>query len=139
MCRVEDGSMNANSDKDYIDARTDAIRASLEGRFDGVNARIDGLNARLDAVDAHFDQLRAEINSAVDRAMTQMLKWTVGLFFAMATIFLSSMAFFMNTVVANIPAQLVLATSPAVMYVPTPATAPGSLTSLRSPSDERQF
>ena len=40
-------TMNANSDKDYIDAKTEAVRAGMDGRLDAFEANVNGRFAEL--------------------------------------------------------------------------------------------
>lgn len=120
--------MNANSDKDYIDAKTDAIRAGMDGRLDAfeanVNAKFAEVNGKFAAVDASFAQVRIEIRESAERVTSQMVKWMVGIFIATLTIFFSSMVFLLNTAIPKLQAQPVQVLPPIVIQLPPMPAAP---------------
>lgn len=120
--------MNANSDKDYIDAKTDAIRAGMDGRLDAfeanVNAKFAEVNGKFAAVDASFAQVRTEIRESAERVTSQMVKWMVGIFIATLTIFFSSMVFLLNTAIPKLQAQPVQTVQPIVIQLPPMPAAP---------------
>ena len=126
--------MNANSDKDYIDAKTDAIRAGMDGRlgafeanlnarFAEVNGKFAEVNAKFAAVDASIAQVRTEIKESAERMTSQMVKWMVGIFIATRTIFFSSMVFLLNTAIPKL-VQPVQAVQPIVIQLPPMPAAP---------------
>ena len=126
--------MNANSDKDYIDAKTDAIRAGMDGRlgafeanlnarFAEVNGKFAEVNAKFAAVDASIAQVRTEIKESAERMASQMVKWMVGIFVATLTIFFSSMVFLLNTAIPKL-VQPVQAVQPIVIQLPPMPAAP---------------
>lgn len=120
--------MNANSDKDYIDAKTDSIRAGMDGRLGAfeanVNAKFAEVNGKFAAVDAGFAQVRGEIREATERVASQMVKWMVGIFIATLTIFFSSMAFLLNTAIPKLQAQPVQSLPPIIIQLPPLPAAP---------------
>lgn len=138
--------MNANSDKDYIDAKNEATRASLEGRlaafeenvngkFAEVNGKFGEVNGKFAAVDARFvgletkmeagfAQIRAEFKEAIERATSQMVKWMVGICIAMFTIFFSSMVFFLNNITQVRQGQPLQSLPPIVIQLPPLTAAP---------------
>ncbi len=120
--------MNANSDKDYIDAKTDSIRAGMDGRLGAfeanVNAKFAEVNGKFAAVDAGFAQVRVEIREASERAISQMVKWMVGIFIATLTIFFSSMVFLLNTAIPKLQAQPVQSLPPIIIQLPPLPAAP---------------
>lgn len=145
--------MNANSDKDYIDAKNEATRASLDarlaafeenvngkfaevnGKFAEVNGKFGEVNGRFAAVDARFDgletkmeagfaQIRAEFKEAIERATSQMVKWMVGICIAMFTIFFSSMVFFLNSITSVRQVQPMQTLPPIVIQLPPLTAAP---------------
>lgn len=140
--------MNANSDKDYIDAKNEATRASLEGRlaafeenvngkFAEVNGKFGEVNGKFAAVDARFvgletkmeagfAQMRAEFKEAIERATSQMVKWMVGICIAMFTIFFSSMVFFLNNITQVRQGQPLQSLPPIVIQLPPLTAAPVS-------------
>jgi len=113
--------MNANSDKDYIDAKTDAIRAGMDGRLGAFEANVNGKFATLDATIA---QVRTEIKESAERMASRMVKWMVGIFVATLTIFFSSMVFLLNTAIPKLQAQPVQSLPPIIIQLPPlPAAA----------------
>ena len=134
--------MNANSDKDYIDAKTDAIRAGMDGalgafeanvnakfaemsgKFAEVNGKFAEVNGKFAAVDASFAQVRTEIRESAERMTSQMVKWMVGIFIATLTIFFSSMVFLLNTAIPKLQAQPVQILPPIVIQLPPMPAAP---------------
>ena len=113
--------MNANSDKDYIDAKTEAIPAGMDGRLGAFEANVNGKFATLDATIA---QVRTEIKESAERMASQMVKWMVGIFVATLTIFFSSMVFLLNTAIPKLQVQPVQAVQPIVIQLPSMPAAP---------------
>ncbi|HWW71223.1 MAG TPA: hypothetical protein VN089_14880 [Duganella sp.] len=121
--------MNANSDKDYIDAKTEAVRAGMDGRLDTFEANVNGrfaemnakfdtavaeLNAKIDKsvaeLNAKIDTVAAELNAKIDKmgaelrkeiadASARMVQWMVGIFLASMAIFITVMTFVLNNAV----------------------------------------
>ena len=131
--------MNANSDKDYIDAKNEATRAGLDGRLaafeENVNGKFAEVNGKFAAIDmrfvaletkmeAGFAQIRAEFKEAIERATSQMVKWMVGICIAMFTIFFSSMVFFLNSITQVRQAQPLQTLPPIVIQLPPMPAAP---------------
>lgn len=139
--------MNANSDKDYIDAKTDSIRAGMDGalgafeanvnakfaevnakfaevngKFAEVNGKFAEVNGKFAAVDASFAQVRTEIRESAERMTSQMVKWMVGIFVATLAIFFSSMVFLLNTAIPKLQAPPIQVLPPIVIQLqPMPA------------------
>lgn len=133
--QAEDKQMNANSDKDYIDAKTDSIRAGMDGalgafeanvnsKFAEVNARFAEVNGKFATLDATIAQVRTEIKESAERMTSQMVKWMVGIFVATLTIFFSSMVFLLNTAIPKLQAQPVQVLPPIVIQLPPMQAAP---------------
>ncbi|MBP1203707.1 flagellar basal body-associated protein FliL [Duganella sp. 1411] len=124
--------MNANSDKDYIDAKTEATRAGLDGRLAAFEENVNGKFAAIDMrfvaletkMEAGFAQIRAEFKEAIERATSQMVKWMVGICIVMFTIFFSSMVFFLNSITQVRQAQPLQALPPIVIQLPPLTAAP---------------
>ena len=131
--------MNANSDKDYIDAKNEATRAGLDGRLaafeENVNGKFAEVSGKFAAIDmrfvaletkmeAGFAQIRAEFKEAIERATSQMVKWMVGICIAMFTIFFSSMVFFLNSITQVRQAQPLQTLPPIVIQLPPMPAAP---------------
>jgi hypothetical protein len=121
--------MNANSDKDYIDAKTEAVRAGMDGRLDAFEANVNGrfaeLNAKIDKsvaeLNAKIDKSVAELNAKIDGSVAElnakidksvadlrkdiaelsarMVQWMVGIFLASMAIFITVMTFVLNNAV----------------------------------------
>ena len=133
--QVEDKRMNANSDKDYIDAKSDAIRAGMDGRLGAFEANVNAkfaevsgkfaeVNGKFAAVDASLAQVRTEIKESAERVTSQMVKWMVGIFIATLTIFFSSMVFLLNTAIPKLQAQPMQTVQPIVIQLPPMPVAP---------------
>ena len=124
--------MNANSDKDYIDARNEATRAGLDGRLTAFEENVNGKFAAIDMrfvaletkMEAGFAQIRAEFKETIERATSQMVKWMVGICIAMFTIFFSSMVFFLNSITQVRQAQPLQTLPPIVIQLPPMPAAP---------------
>ena len=124
--------MNANSDKDYIDAKNEATRAGLDGRLAAFEENVNGKFAAIDMrfvgletkMEAGFAQIRAEFKAAIERATSQMVKWMVGICIAMFTIFFSSMVFFLNTITQVRQVQPLQTLPPIVIQLPPLKPAP---------------
>jgi hypothetical protein len=133
--QVDHKRMNANSDKDYIDAKTDAIRAGMDGalsafeanvnaKFAEMNGKFAEVNGKFAAVDASFAQVRTEIRESAERMTSQMVKWMVGIFIATLTIFFSSMVFLLNTAIPKLQAQPMQVLPPIVIQLPPMPAVP---------------
>ena len=134
--------MNANSDKDYIDAKTDSIRAGMDGalgafeanvnakfaevnaKFAEVNGKFAEVNGKFAAVDASFAQVRTEIRESAERMTSQMVKWMVGIFVATLAIFFSSMVFLLNTAIPKLQAPPMQVLPPIVIQLQPMPGAP---------------
>ena len=121
--------MNANSDKDYIDVKIEAVRAGMDGRVDAFEANVNGrfaeLNAKIDKsvaeLNAKIDKSAAELNAKIDTAVAdlnakidklgadlrkdiaefsaRMVQWMVGIFLASMAIFITLMTLVLNNAV----------------------------------------
>ena len=121
--------MNANSDKDYIDAKIESVRAGMDGRLEAFEANVNGrfaeLNAKIDKsvaelnekidksvaeLNAKIDKSVAELNAKIDKSVAElrkdiaefssrMVQWMVGLFLASMAIFITLMTFVLNNAV----------------------------------------
>ncbi|CAN7626657.1 hypothetical protein [Duganella sp. LjRoot269] len=100
--------MNANSDKDYIDAKVDGIRAVLDERTEAIRESMREMRVAVEA----------KIVSTVESAVSQLVKWMVGTFIATIAIFITVMTFVLNNAVPKTPAPA--ATVPAVIIQVTP-------------------
>lgn len=106
--------MNANSDKDYIDARMEGVDARLDGRFAAIDAKFAAVDARFAAMEVKLEMLRADV-----------VKWMVGIFIATIVIFISCTSLMVNIVIqrtaAAPPAAQMQAPAPIVIQIPPPA------------------
>jgi hypothetical protein len=95
--------MNANSDKDYIDAKIESVQAGMDGRIDSFEANVNGrfaeLNAKIDRSDAKIDQLGADLRKEIAESSARTVQWMVGIFLASITIFITIMTFVLNNAV----------------------------------------
>lgn len=124
--------MNANSDKDYIDVKIEAVRAGMDGRFDAFEANVNGRFAELNAkIDKSFAELNAKIDKSVadlrkDIAefSARMVQWMVGIFLASMAIFITLMTFVLNNAVpkaAPATPPVIIQLSPQGLAIPPPA------------------
>ena len=142
--------MNANSDKDYIDAKTEAVRAGMDGRlssFEGnvnsrfasfeanvngrfasleenVNVRFAETNARIDKLDAKIDNMGADLRKEIAESSARMVQWMVGIFLASMAIFITVMTFVLNNAVpkaAPATPPVIIQLSPQGVTIPPPA------------------
>ncbi|MQA19585.1 hypothetical protein [Rugamonas rivuli] len=100
--------MNANSDKEYIDARADGLRAVLDERTEAIR----------DSMEAMRVAVEAKIVSTVESAVSQFVKWLVGLFIASITISVTVITFVLNNAVPK--AQPAAPATPAVIIQVSP-------------------
>ena len=117
--------MNANSDKDYIDAKVEGMHAIMEGQFAAVHARFDVVDTKFEMIRSEMDMLRAEVTAKVEQGVSQMVKWVVGLFVATIALCIALASVVMHLSLEK--PQTVLATpalsAPAVIIQLTPAGA----------------
>jgi hypothetical protein len=117
--------MNANSDKDYLDAKIAVVRAGMDGRLDAfeenVNGRFAETNAKIDRIfielNAKIDYFSAELNAKIDSSVAElrkdiaeysarMVQWMVGLFIASMAIFITVITFVLNNAVPRAQAAM---------------------------------
>jgi uncharacterized membrane-anchored protein len=135
--------MNANSDKDYIDAKIESVRAGMDGRLEAFEANVNGrfaeLNAKIDKsvaeLNTKIDKSVAELNAKIDKSVAElrkdiaefssrMVQWMVGLFLASMAIFITLMTFVLNNAVPKAtPATppVIIQLSPQGVTIPPPA------------------
>ena len=142
--------MNANSDKDYIDTKVEAVQAGMDGRLDTFEANVNGrfaemnakldksvaelyakidtvaaqLNARIDTIDAKIDKLGAELRKELADVSARMVQWMVGIFLASMAIFITLMTFVLNNAVpkaAPVTPPVIIQLSPQGVTFPVPA------------------
>ncbi len=126
--------MSTSPDKDYIDAKSEAISAAVSGEIKAfraeVSARLDKMNARLDAqeqlirfgqksLQEEFNTKFAQLESTFRRAHSDMLKWVLGAILAGLGLSLS-----ISTLLLTNAAGKTSAPAPAVS---APQTAPSKL------------
>ena len=124
--------MNANSDKDYIDVKIEAVRAGMDGRLDAFEANVNGRFAELNA---KIDKSVAELNAKIDKSVAdlrkdiaefsaRMVQWMVGIFLASMAIFITLMTFVLNNAVpkaAPATPPVIIQLSPQGLAIPPPA------------------
>ncbi|NGZ85659.1 DUF1640 domain-containing protein [Duganella aceris] len=123
--------MNANSDKDYIDAKVETMytllderlgsfqatmdgrfaemRAYTDGRFAEMRAYMDGrfaemrayMDGRFAAMDAKIDRVVAELRAEMAQNTAQIIKWMIGIWIASSVLFITVMTFMVNNVAAE--------------------------------------
>jgi hypothetical protein len=144
-CEAEDGCMNANSDKDYIDAKVETMHTLLDERLGAFQAMMDGrfaemrayMDGRFAAMDAKIDRVVAELRAEMAQNTAQIIKWMIGIWIASGVLFISVMTFVVNnaasearaanaTVLAEVRAARAVAPAaqpPIIIQLP-PAAAP---------------
>ncbi|SDF53319.1 MULTISPECIES: hypothetical protein [unclassified Duganella] len=95
--------MNANSDQEYIDNKVGDVRTAVDDLRLSTSERVAALHGRFDAVDAQFraagDQLKAldlKIESTVEAAKAEIIKWIAGLLIAMVALFVGATGTIVN-------------------------------------------
>jgi hypothetical protein len=91
--------MNANSDKEYIDNKASDLRAVMT---------------------AGFAQSRAEFDAEIAKAVSHLVKWVVGLFFATVAINVALASMVMHLVI-NVSASPVAPLAAPSQTIATPA------------------
>ena len=66
--------MNSTSDKDYIDAKLEAVIAQFTGELKAIELM---LNARIDSLEASFNLLREEFEARFAQFESRLIKWVV--------------------------------------------------------------
>ena len=121
--------MNANSDKDYIDAKIESVRAGMDGRLDAFEANVNGRFAQLHA---KIDQLGADLRKDIAESGARMVQWMVGIFLAAMAIFITVMTFVLNNAVPKAAAPSLQPMAPVIIHLspqgvttsPPPAVQP---------------
>src|SRR5471032_1819091 len=125
--------MNANSDKDYIDARMEGIDARVDSRFADMNTNMNtkfaemdikfmdanmNVNAKFAKVDIKFAELRTEMA----KGFADVIKWMIGTLIAMTALLIASLTFVVNVVIPHAAAAPVPASVPApiIIQIPVP-------------------
>src|SRR5471032_1310128 len=118
--------MNANSDKDYIDARMEGIDARVDSRFADMNTNMNTKFAEMDIkfmdanmnVNAKFAKLRTEMA----KGFADVIKWMIGTLIAMTALLIASLTFVVNVVIPHAAAAPVPASVPApiIIQIPVP-------------------
>lgn len=143
--------MNANSDKEYIDNKVGDVRTAVDDLRLSTGERVAALHARFDSVDAQFgaigDQFRAvglqfqavglqfqavgeqikaldaKIESTVEAAKAEIIKWIAGSLIAMVALFVGSVGTIVNLLSHQQPQPAPAITTPAVIIQLTPQGA----------------
>jgi roadblock/LC7 domain-containing protein len=140
--------MNANSDKDYIDAKVEtmhtllderlgAFQAMMNGRFAEFQARIDGrfaeFQARIDGRFAEFhaymDGRFAEMHAEMDKRFAEMraemahntaqiIKWMVGVWIGGIVLFITVITFVLNNAIPKVPPAAPAMQAPIIIQLP---------------------
>jgi hypothetical protein len=120
--------MNTPADRDYINAKAEAIAATLSSdakeyqtkmntRLDAMNARLDTTNARLDALEqtiqSGFQVIREELTAKLAQSQAELIKWIAGTVLAGVAISTSITAVLLNnSVKATAPTPIVIYAQP---------------------------
>ncbi|MYM66586.1 hypothetical protein GTP45_07000 [Pseudoduganella sp. FT55W] len=105
--------MNTNSDREYIDGKVNDLRSTTGERFEGVRMQHEGINATLKALDLKID-------SVVEAAKAEIIKWLAGLLVAMITMFIATFLG-MASLMVNLLSHQPSAVLPAAASISTPA------------------
>lgn len=107
--------------KDEMNAAIAGLQARVDARptKDEMNAAIAGLEARMDA---RMDALRNELSAKIEKGISEMIKWVVGLAFAGAMAIVTLMTYTLNnaTPKAAPPAPAAQAPVPSVVIMEAP-------------------
>jgi hypothetical protein len=128
--------MNANSDKDYIDNKVGDVRTAVDDLRLSTGERVAALHGRFDSVDAQFraasDQFKAldlKIESTVEAAKAEIIKWLAGLLIAMVALFVGSVGTIVNLLSHQQPVSApapVISTPAVIIQLAPQGTAPAS-------------
>jgi hypothetical protein len=140
--------MNANSDKDYIDAKVETMhtllderlgafqvmmdgrfaemRAYMDGRFAEMHAYTDGrfaemrayMDGRFAEMDAKIDRVVAELRAEMAQNTAQIIKWMVGTWIAGIVLFITVMTFVLNNAIPKTPVAAPVAQPPIIIQLP---------------------
>jgi hypothetical protein len=150
--RADDEQMGTSPDKDYIDAKSEAISASVfgeikafraevnarfaevNGRFAEVNGRFTEVNARLDvheqllrfglkSLQDDFNTKFAQLEATFRRAHNDMLKWVLGAILAGLGLSLSVSTLLLTTSTPKVASVTPVVVVPSAA-APAPAPAP---------------
>lgn len=129
----EDGTMNATTDKDYIDAKLlaatnqmigdiKAANAASDGRLATIDARMDG---RIASIESKMDANFARFEATIQKSTADTVKWVAGIVMGLGVIGISLMTFLLNNVAPKAPSTSP-APAPIIIYAQPspPAIAP---------------
>jgi hypothetical protein len=122
--------MDAPTEKDYIDAKLQAVIERLNGEAKAhqiaTDARLDKLNQTIDAglksVREESSTKYAQLEASFHRGQSEVIKWVVGAILASTAVSVSTIAVLL---VHSAPKPPATAPAPIVIYPqPTPPTPP---------------
>lgn len=114
-CAAHDGfTMNANSDREYIDNRVGDVRTAVDDLRVVMTERFTTVHARFDAVDA-------KIVSAIEAAKAEIIKWIAGLLIAMIGMFVATFLGIAGLMLNLLSHQPPAAQPPAAAPINTPS------------------
>ena len=119
-CQDNDHDMNTPADRDYINAKAEAIAASLSVNAIEYQAKtnigLDAMNARLDAINqtmqSGFQSIREEIATKIAQSQAELIKWMVATVLAGVAISTSITAVLLNGVAQKAPTPIVIYAQP---------------------------
>jgi len=144
-CGAEDGYMNANSDKDYIDAKVETMHTLLDERLGGfrevmderlngfreaLDERLNGFRAVLDErlnafqvmMNGKFEAQTALLRAEMAQNTAQLIKWMVGVWIGGIVLFITVMAFVLNNAIPKAP-PVQPAPTPVIIQLPPQISA----------------
>ena len=141
--------MNANSDKDYIDAKMESIDARMDARFAAIDARFAAVDARFAAMEAKFAEFRADVlaqlaKNALDmnkslielsNKITDLAKWWAATFIATIALIITGMAMMWNVALPRAQQAALQAPAPAapvIIQLPPWPAAPAQAAAARA-------
>lgn len=129
--KEEDQTMSSTTDKDYIDARLNAMAASLDQRLETAAAKSDGrlevietrIDGRLASIESSMRASFAEFGAIQSKNNAETLKWIVATGLIIGGLGLGCLTFIANNFTTKQPAQPV-----AAQAQPAPAVSMPSAT-----------
>lgn len=118
--------MNANSDKDYIDAKVETMRTLLDERLGGFREVMDErLSAFQIMMNGKFEAQTALLRAEMAQNTAQLIKWMVGVWIGGIVLFITVMAFVLNNAIPKAqPVQP--AATPVIIQLPPQISTQGA-------------
>jgi len=118
--------MNANADKDYIDAKVETMHTLLDERLGGFREVMDQrLSALQIMMNGKFDAQTALLRAEMAQNTAQLIKWMVGVWIGGIVLFITVMAFVLSNAIPKAqPVQP--AATPVIIQLPPQISTQGA-------------